>query len=480
MQPKKSLNLLDATLVVSGTMIGSGIFIVSADMSRMVGGPGWMMLLWLLAGVMTVFAALSYGELAGMFPQAGGQYVYLREAYNPLVGFLYGWSLFTVVQSGSIAAVAVAFAKYSGVIIPFISSNHVLIDVGFLKITTEQLMAITSVAILTVINARGIQYGKIVLRLFTSTKLIALLGLIILGIFIFGSSDIWNSNMTDIWRYGTYVKDESGAVNFESLTILGLLAAMGVGMVGSLFSSDAWNNVTFIAGEIENPKRNIPLGLFFGTLIVTCLYFLANVAYLHLLPFDGNPQATDVIGKGIMFAENDRVATSAVTQIFGGSAPVIMAVLIMISTFGCNNGIVLSSVRVYQEMARHGLFFEKMKTNNKHGEPEYALWIQFIWASILCLSGRYGDLLDYVMFTVILFYILTIIGIFILRKKMPNADRPYKAFGYPFIPLLYIIMAAAFCVNLLIMKPMYSWPGLGIVLLGVPIYYFWKRKPSTI
>lgn len=478
MQDKRKLNLLDATLIVSGSMIGSGIFIVSADMSRTVGGPGWMMLLWVITGVMTIFAALSYSELAGMFPQAGGQYVYLKEAYNPLVGFLYGWSLFAVVQSGTIAAVAVAFAKFTGVLYEPLSENNILFQAGGFTVSAAQLFGIFSILLLTIINARGLNYGKFVLRLFTSAKLLALFALIILGLFFAANAEIWNMNMARFWEFGSYIENPNGTVTIQSLTTMGLVAAMGVGLVGSLFSSDAWNNVTFIAGEIDNPKRSIPLSLFFGTVIVTVLYILVNMAYMSLLPFFGDPQAIDAVGKGIMFAEKDRVATSAAMQIFGSPATIIMAVLIMVSTFGCNNGIVLASVRVYQAMAKDGLFFKKMKENNRFGVPGYALWIQFIWSSALCLSGKYGDLLDYVMFAVILFYIFTVIGIFILRKKMPDAERPYKAFGYPIIPLIYILFATAFCLNLLWMKPLNTWPGLIIVLLGIPLYYFWKRSAA--
>lgn len=480
MSDKKSLNLLDATLIVSGSMIGSGIFIVAADMGRSVGGPGWMLMLWVIAGVMTIFAALSYGELAGMFPHAGGQYVYLKEAYNPLVGFLYGWSLFTVVQSGTIAAVAVAFAKYTGVLFPFFSDSHILFTIGSFKINAAQILGVFSILILTLINAQGINYGKIIVRIFTSTKLISLFGIILLGLLFYRNPNVWNLNMEHFWDFGKYAADENGNVTFTALTTFGLITAMGVGLVGSLFSSDAWNNVTFIAAEIENPKRSIPLSLFFGTVIVIGLYLLVNVAYLNLLPFYGDPNSITTIGKGIMFAEKDRVATAAVWQMFGAPAAFIMAILIMISTFGCNNGIVLSSVRVYQAMAKDGLFFQRMKENNKHGEPGYALWVQFVWASLLCFSGKYGDLLDYVIFAVMLFYILTIYGIFILRKKNPNAERPYKAFGYPIVPAIYIFMAAAFCINILYMKPENSFPGLIIVLLGVPVYYYWKKKSVVV
>lgn len=478
--PKK-LTLLDATLIVAGSMIGSGIFIVAADMGRMVGGPGMMLLLWVITGIMTIFAALSYGELAGMYPQAGGQYVYLKEAYNPLVGFLYGWSLFAVIQTGTIAAVAVAFAKYTGQIIPWFSEEHILFQIQIsadftFKFSAAQLLGIGSIVLLTAVNAQGIEYGKIIVRAFTSAKLIALFGIILLGLLIFRKPEVWADNMAHFWDTGRYVVDKKGIVSYTSLTTFGLLTAMGVGLVGSLFSSDAWNNVTFIAADIDNPKRSIPRSLFFGTVIVIGIYLLVNVAYLNLLPFGGDPHGATAVEKGIMFAEKDRVGTAAVTQMFSDGAVTIMAVLIMVSAFGCNNGIILAGGRVYQAMARDGLFFNKMKENNRQGVPGYALWIQGIWASLLCLSGRYNDLLDYVIFAVMLFYILTILGIFILRTRRPDIERPYKAFGYPIVPAIYILMALAFCLNLLYMKPEYSFPGLVIVLLGIPIYFYWRSR----
>ncbi|MFN8396562.1 MAG: amino acid permease [Bacteroidia bacterium] len=476
---KKALNLLDATLIVAGSMIGSGIFIVSADMGRMVGGPGWMLLLWVITGIMTIFAALSYGELASMFPKAGGQYVYLKEAYSPLVGFLYGWSLFAVIQTGTIAAVAVAFAKYTGQIWPVFSEKNVLLELGSFKLTAAQLLGIFSVLVLTFINSMGINYGKIILRLFTSTKLIALFGIILLGLIIFRKPDVWNMNMQGFWDFGKFGTDENGNGTFSALTTMGLLSAMGVGLVGSLFSSDAWNNVTFIAGDVQNPKRNIPMSLLYGTVIVIGFYLLVNVAYLNVLPFHGAPNAGDAFSRGIMYAENDRVATAAISQMFSDNAVTIMAVLIMISTFGCNNGIVMSGARVYQAMANDGLFFGFLKRNNSKGVPGAALWLQFAWASALCLSGKYGDLLDYVIFVVVLFYILTIAGIFILRQKAPNMERPYKALGYPIVSAIYLLMALAFCVNILIMKPNYSFPGLVIVLIGIPIYFLWSRKAKA-
>lgn len=476
----KKLTLLDAILIVSGSMIGSGIFIVSADIARQVGGPGWLLVSWAIAGVITIFGALSYGELAGMFPKAGGNYVYLKEAYNPLIGFLYGWTLFMVVQSGTIAAVAVAFAKFTGVLVPALGDNNILLELGSYKITAAQILGIVSILVLTIINAQGINYGKIIVRLFTSAKLIALFGIIVLGIFVFKNADAWNINMQHFWDSGKYSVDkDTGKLIITQLGTIGLISAIGVSLVGSLFSSDAWNNVTFIAGEIEEPKKNIPLSLLIGTTVVIGLYLLANVAYLSLLPLYGNPDAADVTGKGIMFATNERVGTAASTIIFGAPATVIMAVLIMISTFGCNNGIVLASARVYQAMAKDGLFFKKMGDNNANGVPGYALWVQFIWASVLCLSGKYGDLLDYVMFAVMFFYILTIAGIFILRKKMPDAERPYKALGYPVVPILYIILAVAFCVNLAINKSEFVVPCIIIVALGIPVYYLWNSKKTA-
>lgn len=481
---KRSLGFLDATMLVSGSMIGSGIFIVSADISRQIGGGGWLLLSWIVAGLMTLFAALSYGELAGMFPQAGGQYVYLRNAFKPLVGFLYGWALFFVVQSGTIAAVAVAFAKFTGVLVPDLGDNNILFQatlplIGAYKLTAAQFLGIFSLFVLTLLNSLGIQYGKFILRLFTSAKLIALLGLILLGIFVYANSETWNFNLAHFWDTQHWDKDINGAWFVTQIGGMALLGAFGAGLVGSLFSSDAWNNVTFIAGEIKNPKRNIPLSLFAGTLIVSSIYVLANVAYLRILPLQGSPDGQDVLSSGIQFATHDRVGTAAATMIFGSAGTILMAVLIMISTFGCNNGLVLSSARLYQAMAKDGLFFKKMAENNRYNVPGYALWVQFIWASLLALSGQYGTLLDFVMFAVILFYIFTISGIFLLRKKMPNAERPYKAFGYPVIPIIYILLAAFFCVNLLITKPVAAWVGIGIVLLGIPVYYLLKNKSQA-
>lgn len=472
---KRELGLIDSTMIVIGSMIGSGIFIVSADIARTVGSPGYLLLVWLITGAITITAALSYGELAGMLPHAGGQYIYLREAYNPLVGFLYGWTLFLVIQTGTIAAVAVAFAKYTAVIIPWFSENNILFSIFGLKISAAQLLAILSVIVLTSSNIRGVRTGKIVQNIFTFSKVIALFGLILLAIFIGKNAAAIGANFSNFWNASWTHISSGKIISVESLSGSMLLAAIGVAMVGSLFSSDAWNNITFTAAEVKNPRRNIPLSLFLGTSIVTLLYIGANVAYIIVLPLKGSPAGINEIGRGIQFALSDRVATSASSMIFGTPAVFIMAVLIMVSTFGCNNGLILAGARVYYAMAKDKLFFNKIGSINKNSVPGIALIVQAGWASLLCLSGTYGDLLDYVIFAVLIFYILTIAGIFILRKRRPNVERPYKAWGYPVIPALYILAAAAISIDLLIFKPMYTWPGMAIVLLGIPVYFIWKR-----
>ena len=476
----KKLNLFDATLLVAGSMIGSGIFIVSADMSRWATGSGWLLLMWALTGVITILAALSYGELAGMMPKAGGQYVYLREAYNPLIAFLYGWAAFLIIQSGTIAAVAVAFAKFTGVLFSGVSENNILLSVGGYTLSAAQILAVVSVLLLTFLNTLGIEYGKTILRIFTSAKLIALFGIIVLGILVASNAEVLKANFTDMWQMGSYVKDNAtGKFSFQTISSLMLVSVLGTAMVGSLFSSDAWNNVTFIAGEIDQPQKNIPRSLLLGTVIVTIIYILANVAYLSVLPFHGNQDATDVLGRGIQFAQNERVGVAAATMIFGGVATIIMAVLCMVSTFGCNNGIIMASARVYQEMSKDGLFFNKMKENNSNGVPAFALWTQCVWICILCLSGKYGTLLDFVMFGVMIFYILTITGVFILRRKKPDAARPYKTLGYPVLPALYILLASLFCLNLLYTQSFTSFIGLAIILSGIPIYYLWANKTKA-
>jgi basic amino acid/polyamine antiporter, APA family len=457
---KPSLSLFDATMIVAGSMIGSGIFIVSADMLKDLGSAGWLLTAWLITGFMTLTAALSYGELSAMFPKAGGQYVYLKEAYNPLVGFLYGWSFFAVIQTGTIAAVGVGFAKFAGYFFPALAwEPENTFNLLGLNIHYAQLVAIALIVFLTFINTKGIEAGKIIQTIFTSTKLISLFGLIVAG-FIAFKWDVWQANWQNAWTVQHLTKSTNGSISIEPLLTGAALGAMASAMVGSIFSSDAWNNVTFIAGEIKNPKRNIGLSLFFGTLIVTVIYVLANVVYLAVVPVNE-----------LAFAKDNRVALSASEAIFGSNGTIIIAVMIMISTFGCNNGLILAGARVYYTMANDKLFFKQAGTLNKNSVPEWALWIQCVVASGLCLSGKYGDLLDMVSFVVVIFYVLTIIGIFILRKKMPNAERPYKAFGYPVLPVLYILMAIAFCTLLIIYKPEYVKWGLVITLAGIPLYY---------
>lgn len=483
---RRRLNLFDATAIVAGSMIGSGIFIVSADMARTLGSPGWLLLAWVLTGVITLAAALSYGELAAMIPQAGGQYIYLREAFGKLPAFLYGWTLFTVIQSGTIAAVAVAFAKFTGVIFPVISNSSWIFKINAfsgdapsahlynLGLNTENLLAIFSIIILTWINTRGLEGGKWIQNIFTSAKILSLLGVIFIGITIGRNHPAITQNLHNFWN-ASWIHTLP-AFHIEKLNNVSLLGVLGVAMVGSLFSSIAWDTVTYTAGETINPKRNIPLSLGIGVGIVTLLYILVNVSYLSVLPLHGNINGSDIFSRGIQFAVNDRVGTACAQMIFGNSGAIIMAFLIMISTFGCNNGIILSTARVYYAMAKDSLFFKKAGQLNKDSVPEYALIIQCIWSCILCVSGTYSNLLDYVIFAVLVFYTLTICGLIVLRIKKPNAERPYKAIGYPFVPVIYIFFAVAISIDLLILKPLYTWPGLVIVLLGVPVYYFWKKK----
>lgn len=449
-------------MVVAGSMIGSGIFIVSADMTRNVGSPGWLLVGWLITGFMTIIAAVSYGELSGMFPRAGGQYVYLKEAYNPLMGFLYGWSIFAVIQTATIAAVGVAFARFSAYLFPQLSENNILFSVGKLNISAAQVTAILLIILLTFVNTRGIKEGKIIQTTFTLSKLIALLGLIIFG-FLLVKHSFWSEN----WQFAWHARQDLGVdgdgkvpVGWTDIGGVTLIGAIAAGMVGSIFSSDSWNNVTFIAGEIRNPKRNIGLSLFLGTFIVTVLYVCANLMYLNTLPLDQ-----------VAFPAEDRLAVASANNIFGDNGKWVVAILIMISTFGCNNGLILAGARVYYTMAKDGLFFRRAGLLNKNAVPQWALWSQCVVASLLCLSGSYGNLLNMISFVVVIFYALTIGGIFILRKKRPDAERPYKAFGYPVLPIIYIILGLVFCVFLVKFRPVYALWGLGIVLLGVPLYY---------
>ena len=459
---KPSLRLIDATMIVAGSMIGSGIFIVSTDIVRNVGSAGWLIVIWILSGLMTVVAAISYGEMSGMFPKAGGQYVYLKESFNPLFGFLYGWSSFTVIQTATIAAVGVAFSRFTAYIIPEVGENVFLVSIGNFHVSAAQVLAIAMILFLTYTNTRGINGGKIIQTTFTTVKLLSLFGLVILG-FLLVKHNFWNEN----WQTGFHavqLEKSAGAFvkNGNWLPISGtvLMGAIAASMVGSLFSSDAWNNVTFIAAEIKNPQRNIGLSLFLGTFTVCIIYIITNLMYLYVLPLNE-----------IAFPGGDRVAVAASNAIFGNAGAVIIAVMIMISTFGCNNGLILAGARVYYTMANDGLFFKKAGLLNSKAVPAWALWAQAIVASVLCLSGGYNDLLDMIAFVVVIFYVLTIIGIFVLRKTRPDIKRPYKAYGYPFLPALYIILGCVFCIFLLLFKPLYTLWGLGIVLAGIPVYF---------
>ncbi len=473
---KREINLYDAVMLVSGTMIGSGIFLVSSDVARQTGDAGWLLLSWLIAGALTMMAALSYGELASMFPQAGGQYVFLQKAYNRLVGFLYGWSFFTVIQTGTIAAVAVAFAKYTGVLAPSIINDDPILSIyGSFQISSQRLLAIASIVVLTYSNTRGVKLGKLIQNIFSSTKIIALAFLIVAG-FIFANSEVIAANFTHIFQANPTAKIKfDGQWTATVIGGMGIVLALGVTQVGTLFSSDAWHGLTTAGDEVINPERNIPRGLAIGTLLVTVLYLLTNVVYLMILPLEGNPEAVDAMGRGIQFASQDRVAAAATEAIGGPSMAIFMAVLIMISTFGCNNGLILTGARMTYTMAKDKLFFKNFGKLNKAAVPSTALWWQCFWAGVLCLSGKYGDLLDYLMTVVILFYVLTIIGIFILRKKMPDHPRPIKAPLYPILPTLYVIVATAIILILIKEKPQFTFPGLAIVALGVPVYLWFKK-----
>jgi APA family basic amino acid/polyamine antiporter len=475
----RGLGLYDSTMVVVGSMIGSGIFIVSADMARNIGSPGWLLGAWLLTGLLTVVGALSYGELAAMMPRAGGQYVYLREAFSPLWGFLYGWTLFLVIQTGTIAAVSVGFARYFGALVPWIADDHYLVaplhlSSGYaLSLSTTQMVGIAMIALLTWTNTRGLEYGKIIQNVFTTAKTGALVGLILVGLFLGWNHTAVADNFGNLWTARGTVEIVPG---LTALSAFGLFVAICVSQTGSLFSADAWNNITFTAGEVKDPRRNIPLSLALGTLVVIGLYLLANVAYLVTLPFDQ-----------IQHASGDRVATATLNAIFPGLGPTIMAIGIMVSTFGCTNGLILAGARAYYAMARDGLFFRASGRLNDAKVPAWGLVLQGLWAVFLVLprtydpatrayGNLYNNLLEYVISAALIFYILTIAGIFRLRQSRPEVDRPYKAFGYPIVPALYIAGAAVILLTLFVYRPATTWPGLVIVLLGVPVYFAWKPK----
>lgn len=494
----KGLGLTSSTMLVMGSMIGSGIFLVSAEIAREVNSPALLIGAWVITGFLTIVAALSYGELAAMMPHAGGQYVYLREALGPLWGFLYGWTLFLVIQTGTIAAVGVAFGRFLGVFFPSISSAHWIVRFGHVPplhpfhlqsivvgnmdvgLNTQNLMAILLVVALSIINIFGIKTGAIIQDVFTFAKVSALLGLVLFGLFMgrnavalaanFGSN-FWHN----AWSLHPIQVGASGPI-----VLVGTLTILAVAQVGSLFSADAWNNVTFTAGEVINPKRNLPLSLALGTGIVIALYIGCNIIYLNVLPLAGVPDgATVYLQHGIQHATEDRVATAALSQMFGLMGGYLMAIAIMISSFGCNNGLILSGARVYYAMAKDGLFFRKAgRLHPTYKTPTASLMVQMVWICILCISGSYGQLLDYVVFAVLVFYILTIGALFVLRRTQPNAERPYKAFGYPVLPAIYIAMAIFIDIVLLRYKPQFTWPGLIIVLLGIPVYYIWRSRPA--
>jgi len=479
----RGLGLLDSTMLVAGSMIGSGIFIVSSIIARQVGSPGWLLVVWLVTGALTLIGALSYGELAAMMPKAGGQYVYLREAFSPFWGFLYGWTFFLVIQTGTIAAVAVGFARYTGVLIPWVSeSNYLIAPIRFggyaLSLSTAQLIGLAMIALLTFMNTRGLKIGKLVQNVFTTAKTGALIALIVLGLIVGLRSGAGTANFSDFWTLRGNLQEVGQGLT--AATAFGLFVGICVAQTNSLFSSDAWNNVTFTAGEVINPRRNIPLSLAIGTILVISLYLLANVAYLAALPF-----------AAIQNAPSDRVASETANVIFPGTGPTIMAVAIMVSTFGCNNGLILAGARLYYAMARDGLFFRSVGELNRYHVPGWGLIFQGVWAAALVLprtvktdaSGNltgygnlYGNLLDYVISAALIFYILTIIGIFVLRRKRPNEERPYKALGYPIVPALYVVGAAVILLVLFIYQTATTWPGLIIVLTGVPVYFLWRKS----
>jgi APA family basic amino acid/polyamine antiporter len=485
----KGLGLLDASMIVAGSMIGSGIFIVSAGIARQVDSPALLLIVWLVSGLMTTMAALCYGELAAAMPLAGGEYIFLRESLGPMWGFLYGWATLLVIQTAPIAAVAVAFANFSGVAWSWFSASAWIWKLGTfgpykiwfgtlgpynVGLNTQNLLAISSIVFLTWMNTRGLRVGARVQNIFTATKIVALGGLTLLG-FVFATQTARQTNFSNFWRNASVSglhKYQTG----ENTMWVSLVTLLGLAMVGALFSSSAWTNVTYIASEVRNPRRNLPLALILGTGIVTVLYVLANLAYLNILPLGGTPDGTSVLARGLQFAAGDRVGTAVAEAIVGSSGALVVAIVVMISTFGCNNGLILAGARVYYAMAKDGLFFRSVGSVNRHNTPAVALWVQCVWACVLCLSGTYGQLLDFLVFAVVMFYILTIMGLFVLRFRRPNMERPYRVFGYPVLPALYLLLAAFIEVQLLRYKPQYTWPGLVIILSGVPVYWLWRKS----
>ncbi|HEY3706317.1 MAG TPA: amino acid permease [Terracidiphilus sp.] len=497
----QSLGLFSSTALVIGSMIGSGIFLVDSDIARVTNSPALYLGAWVVTGLLTLIAALSYGELAAMMPRAGGQYVYLRESLGPLWGFLYGWTLFVVIQTGTIAAVCVAFGKFLGVFFPSVSTTHWLwhiahvppipigpmvlgnMDIG---VNTANLTGIVIVFLLAFVNVFGVKLGALIQNVFTSAKALSLAALVILGLTI-GRSAIavesnFGANFSQFWANAGWHTLHAVQVGVGGpIVMVNLFVVLAVVQVGSLFSSDAWNNITFTAGEVKNPKRNIPLSLVLGTGFVITVYILASLVYIVVLPMHGDPHGTTVLARGVQYATEDRVATAALDQIFSFGGAKLMAAAILISTFGCANGLTLAGSRVYYAMSRDGLFFKSVgKLHPKYHTPVAGLVVQAIWTAVLCVSGSYGQLLDYIIFAVLVFYVLTIIGLFVLRFKWPAAPRPYRAFGYPVLPALYIVMASWICIVLLRYKPQYTWPGLVLVLLGIPVYFLWSSRGARV
>ena len=493
----KGLGLTSATMLVMGSMIGSGIFIVSAEIAREVESPALLIGAWVVTGILTIIAALSYGELAAMMPKAGGQYVYLREALGPLWGFLYGWTLFLVIQTGTIAAVGVAFGKFLGIFFPAVSSSNWILhlwkvppirvgpmllgnmDVG---VNTQNLVAILLVVALSVINVFGVKLGALIQNIFTAAKVSALLGLAAFGLAVGRNAQAIAANFNGhFWQDAGFGAGHAVQVGVGGPTVLvGTLTILAVAQVGSLFSSDAWNNVTFTAGEVKNPSRNLPLSLALGTGVVTALYIACNFIYLSVLPLVGSANGASILERGIQHASEDRVGTAVMTQMFGPVGGLLMAGAVLISSFGCSNGLILSGARVYYAMAKDGLFFRNVgKLHPTYKTPAVSLMVQMVWTCVLCISGSYGQLLDYIIFAALAFYVLTISGLFVLRRTRPDAVRPYRAIGYPVLPAIYIAMALFIDVVLLRYKPQYTWPGLIVVLLGIPVYYAWSRSGRT-
>jgi len=495
----QTLGLFSSTAIVAGSMIGSGIFLVDADIARGTNSPALMVGAWVVTAIMTMIGALSYGELAAMMPKAGGQYVYLRESLGPLWGFLYGWTLFLVIQTGTIAAVCVAFGKFLGVFFPTISTTHWLwhiahvpqISVGpmvlgnmEIGVNTANLTAVVVVILLAIVNVFGLKLGAAIQNVFTSAKALSLIALVLLTFTVGRNATAWIANFGDtwseFWRNAGWSSMHPVQVGIGGpIVLVNVLVILAVVQVGSLFSSDAWNNVTFTAGEVKNPRRNIPLSLVLGTGFVLTAYILASLGYLLVLPLHGDPNGATALARGVQHASEDRVATAALEVIFHSAGAKLMAAAILISTFGCANGLSLAGARVYYAMSRDGLFFKSVgKLNPKYHTPAAGLFVQACWTALLCVSGSYSQLLDYIIVAVLVFYILTILGLFVLRFKQPDAPRPYKALGYPVLPALYIVMATWICIVLLRYKPQYTWPGIVIVLLGIPVYLFWSRRSA--